>query len=66
MEKETSKLKKALSILKKNGLLIIWIMAGLLIIYTKNKEFTLSNIVISVFTSIMFYGIFIWGYKKQG
>ncbi len=64
MEKETSKLKKVLSILKKNGLLIIWILAGLLIIYTKNKEFTLSNIVISVFISIMLYGIFIWGYKK--
>ena len=64
MEKETSKLKKVLSILKKNGLLIIWILAGLLIIYTKDKEFTLSNIIISVFISIMLYGIFIWGYKK--
>ncbi len=64
MEKETSKPKKILSFLKKNGLLIIWILAGLLIIYTKDKEFTLSNITISIFISIMLYGIFIWGYKK--
>lgn len=64
MEKETSKLKKAISILKKNGLLIIWILAGLLIIYTKDKEVTLSNVIISVFISIILYGIFIWGYKK--
>ena len=64
MKKETSKLKKLWVILKKNRLLIIWVLAGLLFIYTKNKEFTLLNIITSVFISIMLYGIFIWGYKK--
>lgn len=62
MEKETSKLEKLLSILRRNGLLIICILAGLDLI----REFTISNIIINIFTSIMFYGIFIWGYKKQG
>ena len=48
MEK-ASKLKIILSLLKKNGLLFIWIVGGLLIIYAKNKEITLSSIVLSVF-----------------
>ncbi|MNE80644.1 hypothetical protein D3C80_1772330 [compost metagenome] len=64
MEK-ASKLKIILSLLKKNGLLFIWIVGGLLIIYAKNKEITLSSIVLSVFVSIIFYGIFIWGYKNK-
>lgn len=60
MEKETSKLEKFLSILRKNGLLIICILAGLDLI----REFTFSKVIISILISILFYGIFIWGYKK--
>lgn len=60
MENETSKLKKILSILKKNGLLIICILAGLDLI----REFTFLKVIVSILISILFYGIFIWGYKK--
>lgn len=65
MRNDTSKMKVVLAVLNKNKLLFLWILAGLTVTYTKNNDFTWLNILVSVFISIMLYGILVWGFKKR-
>jgi len=61
---EVSKSGTLLVTVKKYGLLPISVLSGFLYMYNQNKEFSISNIALSVFISILLYGIFVWGYKN--